>query len=169
MQGKELVRYIYNVVNGLKRQGINVSDNQVQMLINKYSNSNMSSEQIVADVDRVVSEFVAKKSEQDELIREARDRRTLQNLDIEYNGITLNNQDIDLMMIACSNTPDELQRALDIITNIKLTLDVSDMSDAEFVEARENAYQAYLGVLQSRNDWIRHPEIRDRIHRLWKF
>lgn len=161
MQGKELVRYIYNVVNGLKRQGINVSDNQVQLLINKYSNSNMSSEQIVADIDRVVSEFVAKKSEQDELVREASNRKTLQNLDIAYNGITLNNQDIDLMMIACSNTPEELQRALDIITNIKLTLDVTDMSEDEFIAARENAYNAYLDGLSSRNEWIRHPEIRE--------
>ena len=65
------------------------------------------------------------------------------------------------MMIACSNTPEELQRALDIITNIKLTLDVTDMSEDEFIAARENAYNAYLDGLSSRNEWIRHPEIRE--------
>ena len=160
MQGKELVRYIYNVVNGLKKQGINVTDKQVQLLINNYSNSDMSYDDMVANIDRVVESFVAKKREEDELVRSARDRKTLQNLDIAYNGITLNNQDIDLMMIACSNTPEELQRALDIITNIKLTLDTTDITDEEFLIVRENAYQAYLNELHSRNDWIKNPDIR---------
>ncbi len=160
MQGRELVRYIYNVVNGLKKQGIDITDNQVQFLINNYSNrSDMSYDDIVADIDRVVNKLTDKKREEEELVKSARDRRTLQNLDIAYNGITLNNQDIDLMMIACSNTPEDLQKALDVITNVKLTLDITDMSNEEFIVARDSAYQAYLDTLHSRNDWIRDPNI----------
>ena len=46
----------------------------------------------------------------------------LQELPLQYTGITLNNQDIDLMMIATSDTFDALEESLKKVTNIKTTI-----------------------------------------------
>ena len=62
--------------------------------------------------------------------------RQLHLLQVQYNGITLNNQDIDLMLIAGANNPQELQDALSKITNIRLSLNTTKLTEEHFVEIR---------------------------------
>lgn len=161
MSSVEVVRHIYDVVNGLKKQGVNVTDKQVQLLIEKYENrSDMSFNAIITDIDRDVLGIKKQKQEHERLIQQVPNMKTLQNLPLEYNGITLNNQDIDLMMIACSESPIELQRALDKITNIRVSLGSLEMSDSDFIRVREEAYNMYLSSLSSREDSIRQPRLQ---------
>lgn len=165
MQENVIVRHIYDVVNGLKKEGIKITDRQVQFLVNKFgSRTDVSSEAIISEIDRTVEEYVAGIKARDEefaqLSEQAPNMYNLQNLPLQYNGITLHNQDIDLMMIACSNNPIELQEALDKITNIRVSLGSTEMSDDEFERVREEAYNLYLSTLSSRNDWIEQPGIQ---------
>ena len=63
----------------------------------------------------------------------------LQELPLEYTGITLNNQDIDLMMIATSETFDDLRERLERITNIKTTIN----PNASIEDERQRVFDLY--------------------------
>ena len=73
----------------------------------------------------------------------------LENLDLSFNGITLHNQDIDLMLIANANNPQELQDALSKITNIRLSLNTIELTEE----------QLKWNTLTSRNDYIKNRKI----------
>ncbi len=81
------------------------------------------------------------------------------NLPLEFRGITLNEQDIDLMLIAGSNNIYELQNALSKITNIKFSIEKTDVSEEEFINIRQEVYDLYLNTLTSRIDYIRNRKI----------
>ena len=51
-------------------------------------------------------------------------------LQVQYNGITLNNQDIDLMLIAGANNIYELKVALSKITNIKYPIEEMNLTES---------------------------------------
>ena len=163
MQDIQIVDYIYKVVDDLKKQGINITDKVVDELIEQYSDSDMPVEVAMANIDSVAEEYMMKTEKRKEkfsqLTAQVPYMKSLQNLPIKYNGITLNNQDIDLMMIACSDSPEELKSVLDKITNIRVSLGSTDMSDEDFRKIRADAYRMYIGALASRNDWIRQPNL----------
>ena len=80
-------------------------------------------------------------------------------LQVQYNGITLNNQDIDLMLIAGSNNIHELKKALSKITNIKYPIGEINPTEEEFIALRQRVYNLYLDTLTSRPDYIKNNEI----------
>lgn len=80
-------------------------------------------------------------------------------LQVQYNGITLNNQDIDLMLIAGSNNIHELKLALSKITNIKYPIEEMNLSEEEFISLRQRVYDLYLDTLTSRPDYIKNKGI----------
>lgn len=76
-------------------------------------------------------------------------------LQVQYNGITLNNQDIDLMLIAGSNNIHELKLALSKITNINYPIEEINPTEEEFIALRQRVYNLYLDTLTSRPDYIK--------------
>ncbi|MBQ8535172.1 MAG: endo-1,4-beta-xylanase [Bacilli bacterium] len=80
-------------------------------------------------------------------------------LQVQYNGITLNNQDIDLMLIAGSNNIHELKLALSKITNIKYPIEEINPTEEEFIALRQRVYNLYLDTLTSRPDYIKNKGI----------
>lgn len=82
--------------------------------------------------------------------------KELQELSLEYTGITLNNQDIDLMMIATSETFDDLEERLRRITNIKSTVDRS----ASVEEERQRIFNLYMQSLTHKVEYLKNPSIR---------
>ena len=85
--------------------------------------------------------------------------RQLHLLQVQYNGITLNNQDIDLMLIAGSNNIHELKLALSKITNIKYPIEEINPTEEEFIALRQRVYDLYLDTLTSRSDYIKNKGI----------
>ena len=75
-------------------------------------------------------------------------------LQVQYNGITLNNQDIDLMLIAGANNIYELKVALSKITNIKYPIEEMNLTESEFIVLRQRVYDLYLETLTSRPEYI---------------
>ena len=80
----------------------------------------------------------------------------LQELPLEYTGITLNNQDIDLMMIANSETFADLRERLERITNIKTTIN----PNASIEDERQRVFDLYMQSLIPKVESLKKPELR---------
>lgn len=74
----------------------------------------------------------------------------LQELPLEYTGITLNNQDIDLMMIATSENYADLEAALKKITNIKTTIN----QNASIEDERQRVLDLYMHSLTPKVNYL---------------
>lgn len=151
-KNKYVETYIINIGEQLARNGIKITDNQLSRVINRFSNSDKSIEEIQKEINDLLNEFLENYSK----IMEA---KQLQDLQVPFNGITLNNQDIDLMLIAGANNPQELQDALSKITNIRLSLNTTELTEQQFVEVRQQVYDMYLDTLTSRNDYIKNKKL----------
>ena len=125
---------------------------QLSKVINRFTNSEKSIEEIRKEINDLLDEFLENYSKMLEA-------KQLQDLDLAFNGITLNNQDIDLMLIAGANNPQELEEALSKITNIRLSLNTTELTEQQFVEVRQQVYDMYLDTLTSRNDYIENRKI----------
>ena len=80
----------------------------------------------------------------------------LQELPLQYTGITLNNQDIDLMMIATSDTFDALEESLKKVTNIKTTIN----QNASIEDERQRVFDLYMHSLTPKVDYLKKTGLR---------
>lgn len=80
----------------------------------------------------------------------------LQELPLQYTGITLNNQDIDLMMIATSDTFDALEESLKKVTNIKTTIN----QNVSIEDERQRVFDLYMHSLTPKVDYLRKTGLR---------
>lgn len=151
-KNKYIETYITNIVEQLVRNGIKITDNQLLSVINRFLNSDRAVEEIQKEINILLEDFLGNYSKMIEA-------KQLQDLQVPFNGITLNNQDIDLMLIAGANNLQELQDALLKITNIKFSLNITKLSEEDFAEVRQQIYNMYLDVLTSRNDYIKNKRI----------
>lgn len=151
-KNKYVETYITNIGEQLSRNGIKITENQLSKVINRFTNSEKSIEEIRKEINDLLDEFLENYSK----ILEA---KQLQDLDLAFNGITLNNQDIDLMLIAGANNPQELEETLSKITNIRLSLNTTELTEQQFVEVRQQVYDMYLDTLTSRNDYIKNKKL----------
>lgn len=151
-KNKYVETYITNIGEQLARNGIKITNNQLSRVINRFTNSDKSIEEIQKEINILLEEFLENYSKMLEA-------KQLQDLQVPFNGITLNNQDIDLMLIAGANNPQELQDALSKITNIRLSLNTTELTEEQFVEIRQQVYDMYLDTLTSRNDYIKNRKI----------
>lgn len=151
-KNKYVETYITNIGEQLSRNGIKITENQLSKVINRFTNSEKSIEEIRKEINDLLDEFLENYSKMLEA-------KQLRDLDLAFNGITLNNQDIDLMLIAGANNPQELEEALSKITNIRLSLNTTEFTEQQFVEVRQQVYDMYLDTLISRNDYIKNRNI----------
>ena len=80
----------------------------------------------------------------------------LQELPLQYTGITLNNQDIDLMMIATSDTFDALEESLKKVTNIKTTIN----QNVSIEDERQRVFDLYMHSLTPKVDYLKKTGLR---------
>ena len=80
----------------------------------------------------------------------------LQELPLQYTGITLNNQDIDLMMIANSKNIGDLEQTLKRIINIKTVINQTVSIEDE----RQRIFDLYMSSLTPKVDFLENPAIR---------
>ncbi len=154
MPEKELVikLYIKEAINKLKTAGIILSQAQVDNALNEYLASNESLDRIKEDIDRKVAELIEITS----LQREKTKSKDIRTLPLNNIGITLNNQDIDLLLIASSKNKEQLQSAIAKITNLKgIKFDYS----MDFLDLREEVFKTYLEILTPKEEYFRNKEI----------
>lgn len=146
---KIIESYLLLAVNRLKSNGIIISSTQVNNALNKLSNSEDSLEEIKEKIDKYV-----------ELLLESADfdkREDFRNLDLKYNGITLNIQDIELMKIARASSKEELNVLLKEIKNLEDS--ELDITSDSFEDARIKVFQAYLDSLTSKEEYFKDSNI----------
>ncbi len=162
-RNKYIENYILNMGNQLKSSGISVTDDQINHVMDRYLSSNDSIEEIIKQIDELVANFVEdfnrRQQERANLTEKMTKMHDLQDLPPQYTGITLNNQDIDLMLIAGANNFQELQEALSKITNINVSLNTLELTEEQFELTRQQVYDVYLDTLTSRNDFIKNRNI----------
>ena len=149
-QQEYITNYVMNYVDSFRKENIPFTNDQVNRLINRYSDSTKPIEEITKEIDDLVREYLENLRQMQE---KGRDARQLDELPLQYNGITLNNQDIDLMLIAGSNTQEELANALSKISNINIDLSNIDFSKISLDEVKEQVFNTYLSSLTSKNDY----------------
>lgn len=152
-KNRYIENYLANIAKKLSENGINITENQILQITNSYSNSDRTIEEIQKEIRSLVEEFL-------ENYAETIATKQLENLPLPFNGITLNNQDIDLMLIAGANNPQELQIALSRITNIKYSLNTTELTEEQFLILRQQVYDMYLNSLTPINDYIKNNRLK---------
>ena len=96
--------YIYKQVELLKEYGIDVTDEQINTLKTEFIDYDKEESEIYQVIDKVVEEmlrnFKRMLEEQEKYMQALTEVKEIQKLPLEYTGITLNKQDIDLMLLA---------------------------------------------------------------------
>ena len=158
-RNKYIEDYILNIREKLKSFGIELTDDQINRVINRYLDSSDPIEEVVRQIDTLTAGLIEdfNKRQQEQIKTE--DMKDLQDLPLQYTGITLNNQDIDLMMIAGANNLQELRYALSRITNITFPLNDTELTEEQFKAVRQQVYDMYLKTLISRNEYIKNRKI----------
>ena len=166
MSMEEKNEYVVNYINSIKdsfeSSGYPISDETVSRVTNQYLNSNKSFEEIKEEIDKLVEQKLEELKRQQEFIEKMKkeiENKKIDELNLNQAGITLNEQDIDLMMIANAKTPEELQEALNKITNIREIIPNGSISDADFIKLREDIYNSYMDSLTSRNEYYKNEGI----------
>ena len=87
------------------------------------------------------------------------ERMDIKDLSLKYSGITLNNQDIDLLNIIKAKTYDELQEAIDKASNINLSLESLGLLAEDLPTLKSAIFEMYKRKLIDKNEYIREPSI----------
>ena len=126
-RNKYIEDYILNIREKLKSFGIELTDDQINRVINRYLDSSDPIEEVVRQIDTLTAGLIEDFNRRQQEQIKIEDMKDLQDLPLQYTGITLNNQDIDLMMIAGANNLQELRYALSRITNITFPLNDTEL------------------------------------------
>ena len=158
-----VINYINNHKINFEKSGIQIPKETIRNLINKYISSNKLFEEIKQEIDEIVAEKQEDRRKRLALLAKVEKVPIkITDLDIENIGITLNEQDIDLMMIANATTPTELKVTLEDITNISIDISDVEMGEAQFQQLRQQVFDSYMESLTSRNEYYATPGIQLR-------
>ena len=148
---------ILQAVKRLRVAGVSVDDNDIEKMVNDYNNNDsMNIDQVKQSIIEQERVILTRKKVSEMLETPLDIARNLQNLSVQHNGITLNNQDIDLMMIATSNNFEELAIAMKRISNISMP---DGFGEGDFVEFRQRVFDSYLDSLSPMNEYIANNDI----------
>lgn len=158
-----VIRYVNQIKNNFEKSGNPVSEETVRNVINRYIDSNKSFEEIKQEIDEMVEEKLEEIRKRLEFLANMEKNVTrIADLDVDNIGITLNEQDIDLMMIANATTPTELKITLEDITNINVDISDVEMGETQFQQLRQQVFDSYMESLTSRNEYYATPGIQLR-------
>ena len=84
-QQEYITNYVMNYVDSFRKENIPFTNDQVNRLINRYSDSTKPIEEITKEIDDLVREYLENLRQMQE---KGRDARQLDELTLQYNGIT---------------------------------------------------------------------------------
>lgn len=152
-----VLNYVKEKISYLNSLGISVSQEQINELFNNRIDMSKDETEIINIIDvlveSVIENFNKKQEEKQKFIEKLSEVKELQELPLQYTGITLNNQDIDLMLIA---TSENLEETLKQITNIKTTIN----QNADIESERQRIFDLYMSSLSSRVDYYADKSIQ---------
>ena len=159
-KNQAVTNYINSAVKYFEEVGYPISDEKIKNVMNRYIDSDKPFDEIEQELDNMVKEKI-------EIIRSRIEQLSNQNkeiritdLNVENTGITLNEQDVDLLMIANANNLNELKAALNKITNIKYNLPSREVSNEEFASIRQQVFDLYKESLTRREVFFKDRKIQ---------
>ena len=158
--------YVQERVEQLKKIGIEISEEEFEKLIEEFSEKRLGTLELIHEIDDEIKRIAQEYYKQKELMQAFMDKieanKELEDLPLEYSGITLNAQDIDLMRIEDSETPEELELALNNAANRQNLLESFRLSDKDFLEAKRKSYELYQDTLEDTTEEIKDPTVKIR-------
>ena len=158
--------YVIEKRKFLKKIGIEITDEEFEKLIDKFSEKRLGTLELIHEIDDEFKQIIEDYYEQKDLIKSYIDKleanKELKDLPLEYSGITLNSQDIDLMRIEDAETPEDLEESLDNASNRQPLLENFRLSDKQFLEAKRKSYELYQDTLEDKNEEIKDPSIKTK-------
>lgn len=158
---EEKMTYIENYINDLSNQlektGILVPTDQLNRLINRYKYSTSPINEIIEEINQLAEEYVSRIrqiQQAREKLKHSQNRKELSALPVQYQGITLNQQDIELMKIVDAKSVEQLRQIVKQIPILKgKNIDFSQ----DLESAIENAFHTYQDSLISIEDTLEDP------------
>lgn len=151
-KGKVIKSYVLQKTSELKKHGIFLPQIDIENAILKLEKSSDSFEKIKEIIDNKVNSILYLIKIED--IKD--DVSDMTSLPLPNIGITLNNQDIDLLMIANSKTKEELNNAISKISNLKgIKFDLDD----DIILSREMVFKKYLDLLTSKEEYFKNKDL----------
>lgn len=158
--------YVIEKRKFLKKIGIEITDEEFEKLIDKFSEKRLGTLELIHEIDDEFKQIIEDYYEQKDLIKSYIDKleanKELKDLPLEYSGITLNSQDIDLMRIEDAETPEDLEESLDNASNRQPLLESFRLSDKQFLDAKRKSYELYQDTLEDKNEEIKDPSIKTK-------
>ena len=158
--------YVIEKRKFLKKIGIEITDEEFEKLIDKFSEKRLGTLELIHEIDDEFKQIIEDYYEQKDLIKSYIDKleanKELKDLPLEYSGITLNSQDIDLMRIEDAETPEDLEESLDNASNRQPLLENFRLSDKQFLDAKRKSYELYQDTLEDKNEEIKDPSIKTK-------
>lgn len=159
---EERMTYIENYINDLSKQleraGILVPTDQLNRLINRYEYSTAPINEIMEEINQAAEQYVANFRQMEQIresLKDTQNRKELSNLPIQYQGITLNQQDIELMRIVDAKSVTELQQIIEQISILKgRNFDFSQGLESSI----EEVFHTYQDNLLSIEETIKNPQ-----------
>ncbi|MBQ3511120.1 MAG: endo-1,4-beta-xylanase [Bacilli bacterium] len=142
--------------NRLREMGISIDDSVIETMVQDFHSKDISIDQVKASVLSMEREQRTKHEVEMVLNNELTIARNLQNLPVQHKGITLHNQDIELMMIATCNNFEELAVVMD---KINVGIIPEGFGNGDFVQYRQTLFDNYINNLTSKNDFFGNKDI----------
>lgn len=142
--------------NRLREMGISIDDSVIETMVQDFHSKDISIDQVKASVLSMEREQRTKHEVEMVLNSELTIARNLQNLAVQHKGITLHNQDIELMMIATCNNFEELAVVMD---KINVGIIPEGFGNGDFVQYRQTLFDNYINNLTSKNDFFGNKDI----------
>ena len=139
--------YIMDKVDQLRELGMFLSESQISNMIANYSDDK-DSEKVMKEIDSVFDIAKENVEYRNQYLSIKNGNHEFEDLGLEYFGLTINNQEIDLMRILNADTFEKLQKAIDDAYNIKITID----ENISLEEWKEKAFREYLDSFMSKVD-----------------
>lgn len=159
-KNQAVTNYINSAVKYFEEVGYPISDETIKNVMNRYIDSDKSFDEIEQELDNMVKEKIETIRSRIEQLSNQNKEIKITDLNVENTGITLNEQDVDLLMIANANNLNELKAALNKITNIKYNLPSREVSNEEFASIRQQVFDLYKESLTRREVFFKDRKIQ---------
>ena len=157
-------RYVQEKAKKLKKRGIIITEEQIDAIVKKVSTVSGGTLELMHEVDDITNRIMENHYRMKELkkayIKKLDENKELQDLPLEYSGITINNQEIDLMKIEDSKTPEELHETLESTLNIDPSMDDINLTDKQFLAVKKETFKLYQDTLVDEKESFKDPSVK---------
>jgi len=155
---KLITDYARNMFLQLEEAGVSLSVNEKTQLLKPYLKMPDSYEVITNKLLQDTMRFKEEHDKKVASIEEPFEPLEFYQLPVAYRGLTLNEQDIDLLNIVGASTPEELITVAKTLTNIPT--DLTNVTYENLEETKQLLFKEYQNKLIPKNEYFANPNLK---------